>query len=196
MLRSYDEGGRNREFDEIAWGPSWLHRTHGGNTRPYTRAGRRCGVRPVAHTGGKCSNSITTIAGDGLRGSTGDDGEAVKAELDRPSGVVESLAGTIYIADSNNNKVRQVVNPTLINEDVISTVAGTSRGFSGDGHLAIHAKLDDPKAVAVDSAGDVFIADTGNNRVREVLANGAIETVAGNGACTSVSSDGNGQLGC
>jgi NHL repeat len=139
-------------------------------------------------------NSITTVAGNGLKGSTGDDGVAVNAELDRPGGVAESLSGTIYVADTGNNKVRQIVNPTLINEDTISTVAGTSRGFSGDGHLAIHAKLDDPKAVAVDARGDIFIADTGNNRVREVLANGVIKTVAGNGSCTSAASDGNGKV--
>ena len=149
-------------------GSLWLHRTHGGILGLIPGLGGAAAYAQSLTPAASAPNSITTIAGDGLRGSTGDDGEAVKAELDRPSGVVESLAGTIYIADSNNNKVRQVVNPTLINEDVISTVAGTSRGFSGDGHLAIHAKLDDPKAVAVDSAGDVFIADTGNNRVREV----------------------------
>ncbi len=146
-------------------------------------------VAPAA----SATNSIGAIAGDGIRGSLGDGGPAAKARLDNPGGVAESLVGTLYIADSGNNQVRQVVNPTLINEDVITVVAGSGRaGFAGDGHPAVDARLDDPTGVAVDSKGDVFVADSGNNRVREVLPDGIIKTVAGDGRCTRVPSEGNG----
>jgi hypothetical protein len=128
--------------------------------------------------------TITTVAGDGLRGSAGDGGVAVKAQLNNPAGIAEALTGTLYISDSGNNKVRKVVRPLSIGQDVISTFAGNGRrGFAGDGGFATAAELNVPSGIAIDSRGDVFIADTGNNRVREVLANGRIRTVAGTGAC-------------
>jgi hypothetical protein len=131
-------------------------------------------------------HTITTIAGNGFRGSVGDGGVAVKAQLNNPAGVAEALTGTLFISDSGNNKVRKVVRPLSIGEDVISTLAGNGRrGFAGDGGLATAAELNAPSGIAVDARGDVFIADTGNNRVREVLANGHIRTVAGTGACGS-----------
>jgi NHL repeat len=130
--------------------------------------------------------NINTVAGDNVAGSTGNGGPAVKAELNTPSGVAYGL-GSLYIADSANNEVRKVVNPTTINTDTISVVAGTgSSGFSGDGGAATSAKLSAPTGVAVDSTGDIFIADTGNSRVREVVAStGKIKTVAGSGKCSS-----------
>jgi hypothetical protein len=129
-------------------------------------------------------HSITTIAGDGTRGSAGDGGLAVNAQLDDPTGLALDVAGTLYIADGRSNKVRRVVNPITIQQDTISTFAGDgSKGFSGDGGFASAAELDTPSGVAADHLGDVFIADTGNNRVREVLPDGHIRTVAGNGSC-------------
>jgi trimeric autotransporter adhesin len=137
------------------------------------------------------TQSITTIAGNGTRGSTGDGGVAVKAELNLPSGVAEDLTGSLYIADPGNNKVRKVVDPTVINSDIISTFAGTGgAGFAGDKGLASAAKLNSPTGVAVDSSGDVFIADTGNNRIREVNPSGVINTVAGNGTCSKTLGNG------
>ena len=129
--------------------------------------------------------SITTLAGNGTSGYSGDGGPAVLAELSAPTGISEDLTGSLYIGDTANNRVRKVVNPTSIHTDVITTLAGNgTKGFAGDGGPATSAKLNSPTGTAVDSHGDVFIADTGNNRVREVLPNGIIQTVAGNGSCT------------
>lgn len=137
--------------------------------------------------------SITTVAGNGTVGGGGDGGLAVNAQFSTPTGVAESLTGSLYIADSGNNRVRVVVNVTSIDHDTISAFAGTgARGFSGDGGPAVSAKLSGPTGVAVDSHGDVFIADTLNNRVREVTTNGVIQTVAGTGSCGLYLVDGNG----
>jgi hypothetical protein len=128
--------------------------------------------------------SITTIAGNGTAGTSGDGGLAVQAELNRPNGVALDQLGNLYISDGGNNLVRKVVNPTTLNADTITAVAGTGdRGFGGDGGPAVDAKLNRPFGVAVDSAGDLFIADSGNNRVREVLPSGIITTFAGSGSC-------------
>ena len=86
-------------------------------------------------------------------------------------------AGNLYIAEFSNNRVRKVAT-----NGNISTLAGNGvSGFSGDGGQATSAQLNGPQGVAVDSAGNVYIADTANNRVRKVAANGVITTVAGNG---------------
>jgi trimeric autotransporter adhesin len=129
--------------------------------------------------------SITTVAGDGMVGSGGDGGPAISAQLHHPTGMAEDLAGSLYIADSRNNKVRKVVDPSKITEDVISTIAGSGRrGFGGNGGPALQAELSDPTGLAIDGAGDVFIADTGNNQVREVLTSGLIKPVAGTSRCS------------
>ncbi len=142
---------------------------------------------------GSAPLTITTIAGDGQAGPFGDGVPAVQAELHNPGGVAEDLAGDLYIADRANNRIREVVNPTANQTDLISTVAGSGkRGFKGDDGPAARASLNGPSAVAVDSAGDLFIADTGNNRVREVLASGDIITVAGDGSCSRLVPPGNG----
>jgi sugar lactone lactonase YvrE len=129
--------------------------------------------------------SITTVAGDGVGGYSGDGGPAVKAELNIPTGVAENvLTGTLYIGDTQDQRVRMVVTPTTINKDVITTIAGTGvGGFSGDGNPATTAQLDNPSGVAVDSQGDVFIADSGNNRIRKINTSGIISTYAGTGSC-------------
>ena len=118
---------------------------------------------------------ITTVAGDGAGGFSGDNGPATSAELADPQGVAVDSAGNLYIADLANNRIRKVSN------GVISTVAGNGTpGFSGDGGLATAAQLDQPAGVAVDSAGNLYIADCWNHRIRKV-SNGVISTVAGNG---------------
>jgi hypothetical protein len=129
---------------------------------------------------------INTVAGNNLAGFTGDGVPAVTTRLNGPTGVAEDAVGDLYIGDTINNRVRQVVMPTAQGKDIISTIAGTGvSGFGGDGGQATMAKLSAPTGVAVDSAGgNVFIADTGNNRVRQINKSGIINTIAGSGSCT------------
>ena len=120
---------------------------------------------------------ITTVTGNGTAGFSGDGGVATSAELDFPSGVAVDGAGNLFIADYSNNRVRKVT-PS----GTISTVVGNgTAGFSGDGGPATSAELNGPSGVAVDGAGNLFIADYSNNRVRKVTPSGTISTVAGNG---------------
>lgn len=120
---------------------------------------------------------IITVAGTPGGAYNGDNQPAVNAKLNDPLGVAANSSGGFYIADSANNRVREVNS-----SGTITTVAGTGvAGFGGDGGPAIDAELNDPDGVAVDSAGDLFIADSNNNRIREVTPAGMIFTVAGNG---------------
>ncbi len=124
---------------------------------------------------------ISTVAGNGLIGYTGDGGPAVYAALSSPSSITLDSAGNLYFSDSGNNVVRRIDAFT----GIISTIAGSSslHGYSGDGLLAIHAALNGPNGLALDAAGNLYIADTANNVVRLVNAtSGIISTVAGNGA--------------
>jgi trimeric autotransporter adhesin len=122
--------------------------------------------------------TITTVAGTGQIGFSGDGGVATKARLRVPLGVAVDCAGNVFFADSNNNRIRRV-DP----RGTITTVAGTGvAGFSGDGGVATKARLRVPLGVAVDCAGNVFFADSNNNRIRRVNAHGTITTVAGTGA--------------
>src|SRR5438094_3840384 len=125
------------------------------------------------------SGQLTTVAGNEAYGYSGDGGPATSAELAGPSAVFVDGSGNIFIADRDNNRIREVVAAT----GNIQTVAGNGTvGFSGDGGPATSAALRDPFAVFVDGSGDIFIADTGNYRIREVIAaTGNIQTVAGNG---------------
>ena len=122
---------------------------------------------------------ITTVAGNGTWGYSGDGSAATSAELNDPTGVVVDAAGNLFIADSGNNVIRKVNHST----GVITTVAGNyalGSGYSGDGGAATSAQLHDPTDVAVDAAGNLFIADTCNNVIRKVGSAGTITTVAGN----------------
>ena len=122
---------------------------------------------------------ISTVAGNGTIGETGNGGPATSAELDYPYGEALDSAGNIYIADYYANTIRKVNAAT----GIISTVAGNGTGgYTGDGGPATSAELDYPYYVAVDSAGNIYIADFNNNVIREVnAATGIISTVAGNG---------------
>jgi uncharacterized protein (TIGR03437 family) len=125
--------------------------------------------------------TISTVAGDGLLSYSGDGGLAAKAQLDGPQGVAMDAAGDLYIADTQNNAVREVSA-----SGVIATIAGTGiAGLSGDGGQAAAAQLNKPQGVAVDTAGNLYIADTLNNRVRQVSPGGVIATVAGTGVAGS-----------
>ena len=120
---------------------------------------------------------ISTVAGNGVQGFSGDGNLATSAQLHNPSGVTVDTAGNLFIADFANNRIRKVT-PA----GVISTVAGNGiQGFSGDGGLATSAQLFAPSSVAVDTTGNLFVADTGNNRIRKVTPAGIISTAAGNG---------------
>ncbi len=125
------------------------------------------------------SGTITTVAGTGVQGYSGDNGPATAASLNSPSGVAVNYDGNIFIADMYNHRIRKVSVAT----GIIETVAGTgASGYSGDNGLATAAKISMPSAIAVDSAGNLLIADYNNNRIRKVSANaGIIETLAGNG---------------
>jgi sugar lactone lactonase YvrE len=137
-------------------------------------------IREVAATPTGFGNIHTVagevVAGKGVAGFNGDGPTATAAELNSPWGVAVAPDGSLYIADLTNNRVRKV---SL--SGAISTVAGTGvRGFMGDGGSATAAMLGEPAAVAIDPAGDLYIADSDNNRVREVNATTQlIETICG-----------------
>jgi uncharacterized protein (TIGR03437 family) len=169
-------------------------------------------VRRVAN------GTITTVAGNGSAGNGGDGGAATSAQLNGPQGLAVDSAGNLYIADTQNNRVRKVSGGTIStvvggNNDLslpfgvavdsasnlyvaefggnrvrrvaangtVTTIAGNgTAGYSGDGGTAANAMLKTPQGVAVDGAGNVYIADTGNNRVR-VVSGTTIGTFAGNG---------------
>ena len=137
------------------------------------------------------SGTITTVAGTGTGGYNGDGGPAVSAQLFSPRGVAVDDAGNLYIADSDNNRIRRV-DPS----GTITTIAGSGQtgryagGYSGDGGLAVSARLNRPRGIAVDSAGNLFIADYANHCIRRVGVSGTITTVAGTGASGSYSGDG------
>jgi len=120
--------------------------------------------------------TITTVAGT-TQGLSGDGAGATKAQLSFPSDTAVLPGGGFLVADTGNDRVRRV-DP----DGTISTVAGTSRGFGGDGGPATSAELNQPRDVAIASDGAILIADTGNNRIRRVDPNGTISTVAGAGA--------------
>ncbi|MGA3240904.1 MAG: hypothetical protein ABSG03_31935 [Bryobacteraceae bacterium] len=119
------------------------------------------------------NGAVTTIAGNGYYSFSGDNGPAANAQFYQPEGVAIDSAGRIYIADTQNNRVRMIAN------GVVTTVAGTGAlGSSGDGGPASSARLATPVAVAVDPAGNLYIADVNNYRIRKV-SDGVITTVAG-----------------
>lgn len=137
-------------------------------------------IRRVS-TGG----TITTYAGNGLSGYSGDGGAATSARLNSPASIAFDSSGNGYIADRGNHVVRRVSAG-----GTITTFAGTGlAGFLGDGGAATSARLDTPYGVVVDTAGAVFIADTFNDRIRKVTG-GVITTVAGGGATSTCSFSG------
>lgn len=123
---------------------------------------------------------ITTIAGTGSNGYSGDGGPATSAKLDEPVGLARDTAGNIFIAEKNNHIVRRVDAIT----GVISTYAGTgAKGNSGDGGLATSAEFDEPYGIAIDSNDDLFVTDKKKHVVRKVdSTTGIISTYAGTGA--------------
>jgi uncharacterized protein (TIGR03437 family) len=139
--------------------------------------------------------TITTVAGDGITGYRGDGTAATSAQLNHPCGVVLDKDGNIYIADTGNNVIRKVAPG-----GTISTVAGTSiAGYGGDydpsstaegNGVATRASLSHPVGLAFDAAGNLYIADSLNSRIRKMNAAGIISTVAGNGVSGSLGDGG------
>jgi trimeric autotransporter adhesin len=120
---------------------------------------------------------ITTVAGNGISGFGGDGGMATKAQLSYPSGVMVDTANNFYIADTGNHRVRKVTPG-----GIITTIAGNGTyGFGGDGMWATEAQLDSPYSLTVDLMGNLYVADSGNNRIRKITPAGIVNTIAGNG---------------
>jgi DNA-binding CsgD family transcriptional regulator/sugar lactone lactonase YvrE len=123
------------------------------------------------------AQAAPTVAGTGIGGFSGDGGPATEALLSSPSAIAFDSEGNLYIADTGNNRIRRVDR-----DGIITTVAGIGkRGYGGDGGPAARALLNSPAGLAVGFGDSVFVADTGNNRVRMITADGTITTVAGTG---------------
>ena len=124
------------------------------------------------------SGVITTIAGTGTPGYNGDGIMATAAELNRPWNLSLDTAGNIYIAEWGADRVRKIT----ISTGIITTIAGTgTAGYNGDGIMATTAELYQPATVVVDNAGNIYIADVNNQRVRKINTSGIISTIAGTG---------------
>ena len=140
-----------------------------------------CCVRKVSPSG-----IITTVAGIGYCGYSGDGGPATSAELNRIVDVAVDGIGNLYIADRDNHRIRKVDT-----SGIITTVAGTGTyGFSGDGGPATSAQVNTPYCIAVDGVGNLYISDSNNHRIRKVNTSGVITTVAGIGGAGYYSGDG------
>jgi hypothetical protein len=123
------------------------------------------------------SGIISTVAGNGIYGYSGDGGAATAAEFSDPTGVAADKRGNIFITDVFNNRIRKIDT-----SGIITTVAGSAvRGFAGDGDAATAAELYYPTGIAIDNSGNIYFADGDNNRVRKVDTVGIITTIAGNG---------------
>jgi sugar lactone lactonase YvrE len=122
---------------------------------------------------------ISKIAGTGVRGSIGDGGLAISAQLNNSTGIFVDNQGNVYFCDSGNNKIRFI----YVTNGNTSTIAGTGvQGNTGDGGLAVNATLNEPTGIFVDNQGNVYFCDSGNNKIRFInVTNGNISTIAGSG---------------
>ncbi len=148
--------------------------THGSNDDVYI-GDAGCGrIRKIdAKTG-----IITTVAGTGLQGYSGDGGKAIRARIGSPTAMKVDSSGHLYFADDRHHVIRRVDGDT----GIITTVAGTGEeGYSPDGSRASHAAIATPRGLTLDGLGRLYFSDTGNNRVRRINSDGRIETVVGSG---------------
>lgn len=124
------------------------------------------------------TNIITTVAGNGISGYNGDSSSAISSELFDPEGIAVDFAGNLYIADSQNSRIRKVNT-----NGIISTIAGTGvAGYSGDGGFAVNAEVAYPFGMAVDTSGNIYFSDVGDLVIRKIAkSTGVINTIAGTG---------------
>lgn len=154
-----------------AAGNLYISDTNNHRIRKVTKNGV---VNTIAGNGVGIGNSLVPAQAGGL---SGDNGPALQAQLNYPLGIRIDGSGNIYFADWNNNRIRKITAAGMI-----STVAGTGAyNYSGDGGPATAATLRRPRGVSLDSAGNIYIADTDNNRIRMVTTDGVIKTIAGAG---------------
>ena len=133
---------------------------------------------------------LTVLAGTSSYGFSGDNGSAVAGRLAKPSGVVADAQGNVFIADTDNQRIRKVTP-----DGIIRTIAGTGMGgFSGDNGQALAAQFNGPAGLALDAANNLYVADQGNNRVRRISPDGIIRTVANVGSPGNLTIDGDGNL--
>jgi sugar lactone lactonase YvrE len=131
---------------------------------------------------------VSTIAGTGVAGFSGDGGPATAAKLSSPADVAVDGLGNVYIADDSNRRVRRVDN-----RGYIATVAGNGAfGYGGDGGNALQATFSSPIGIDIDSSGNLYVADRYNYRIRRVSTQGTITTVAGNGTYNPLGPSGDG----
>ncbi len=151
-------------------GPSFLALDRANNLYLTESTGQR--LRKISPEG-----IITTLAGTGIAGFSGDGGPAVLAQLNSPKGVVRDSAGNIFIADEGNNRIRKINT-----SGIITTIAGTGvAGYNGDNIPALSAELNAPYSLALDPNGTLFLGETADARVRRIDTTGMISTLAGTG---------------
>jgi hypothetical protein len=134
---------------------------------------------------------ITTIAGTGVYGFSGDNGPATSAQLSKPTGLAVDLSGNILITDTFNNRLRMVVKAS----GYIITIAGTgTAGYNGDNINALSAQLNSPYGIAIDASGNIIFSDYDNDKVRMVSKSGIITTIATISSPAGIAIDGSGNI--
>lgn len=124
----------------------------------------------------QAEGTISTIAGNGTRGYSGDGGMATTAQMNQPSGIAVGSDGVLYIADSKSHCIRKIDN-----QGIITTIAGNgNQGYYGDRGAATAAKLNQPRGITLDNDGNLYIADSQNHVIRKIDNQGIITTIAGN----------------
>ena len=137
---------------------------------------------------GSGSSVMMNVAGTGTNGFSGDGEPGTQAQMSNPGGIAVASDGTTYVADTANHRIRRM---SGADTGTIATVVGTGvPGFGGDGGAGANALINEPRGLAVDRNGNLYFADSGNNRIRKLSTNGIVSTVAGTGTAGSAGDDG------